>query len=96
MKSFNARRRFRSAIHAVQLVRFLGHFKAAIDGEHGDVDGHGHEHATAHPNGTAGKTNSHNNSNSTPEGIYQSTILTKVVQTSAGKLPAEVVDHLTN
>eukprot|EP01036_Dinobryon_divergens_P025944 gene25944-34543_t len=110
MKSFNARRRFRCAIHAVQLVRFLSHVKAAAneDGDLGDLGDHGynnHEHTkevlkgqhNPHPNGTPGKPNSqNNNTNTTPEELYQSTILTKVVQTSANKLPVEVVDHILN
>lgn len=110
MKSFNARRRFRCAIHAVQLVRFLSHVKASAneDGDLGDLGDHGynnHEHTKEvpkgqhipHPNGTPGKPNSQkNNTNTTPEELYQSTILTKVVQTSANKLPVEVVDHILN
>ena len=113
MKSFNARRRFRSAIHAVQLVRFLSHFKTAAneDGDHthGDVDGHGYhrehtneaphgQHSPHHPNGTTGKTNSLSNTTTTTnsEELYQSTILTKVVQSSATKLPVEAVDHILN
>ncbi len=97
MKSFNARRRFRCAIHAVQLVRFLGHNKSANeDSDHrlGDGGGknhhHGQEHENVHSSGNLGETIIQNNSTASPEGLYQSTILTKVVQTSAGKLPVEV------
>ena len=52
MKSYNARRRFRSAIHAVQLVRFLT--KLSHDGhdgqEHGEHDAHQKTHENdGHP-----------------------------------------------